>query len=111
MNKQLRALMDTQTPFTVIEIGDIEIRQYWTKNAGVYGFQVVTVIFNYPNDVWSYKTNGCGYCKASEGLMQAWEELGFKPAKQRDNDKINLDYYIGGNFYRVDKNDVVKVGE
>lgn len=101
MNKATRTLIDTKTPFTVLEIGDIELRQYWTKNAGMYGYQVVTVIFNYPNDVWTYKTNGCGFCKPSQGFMMAWQELGFKPSKQRDNDKLNRDYFIGGNFYKV----------
>lgn len=110
MKKQLRTLLDTQTPFLVVDLPDgVELRQYWTKNAGMYGHQVVTVIFNYPNEVWSYKTSGCGYCKQSQGLEMAWQELGYKPAKQVSHDKLNRDYFVGGNYYKVDE--IIKVGE
>lgn len=110
MNKQVRNLLDFETPFTVIDFGgDIEIRQYWTKG-GVYGPQVVTVIFNYPEDVWHCKTSGCGYCKQSSGLSSAFKHLGIRPKSMRlGGEKMPREYHIGGNFYRVPKSKIRKV--
>lgn len=105
MKKTTRKLMDNTTAFKVISVknsegSNIEIRQYWT-NGGVYGPQVVTVIFNYP-DFFEHKTSGCGYCKTSDGLEWAWSKLGIRPANTKENDGRLNDYHVGGNFYRVE---------
>lgn len=103
MKKSIQKLMDHSIPFTVLSLpNQVELRQYWTKG-GMYGTQVVTVVFDYPNDVWDHKTAGCGYCKQSQGLMMAFEHLGYKPKNHIDNGKLSYDYYVGGNFYKCDE--------
>ena len=103
MNKSIQNLIDTTTPCTVLSLPkNVELRQYWTKG-GVYGQQIVTVIFNYPNEVWSNKTRGCGYCKQSHGLMIAFDELGYKPKNHGNNGKLSYDLHIGGNFYKCEE--------
>lgn len=108
MKAYVRNLIDNTTPETVIEIGEFEIRQYWTKG-GIYGQQVVTVVFNYP-DFFEHKTDGCGFCKMSDGLFHAFKHIGIKPKGMRlGRERISRNYHIGGNFYRVPKKDIRKV--
>lgn len=102
MNKTTQNLIDSTSPFVVLSLpNQVELRQYWTKG-GTYGPQVVTVIFDYPNEVWTYKTSGCGYCKQSQGLMIAWEHLGYKPTVQQENSRISHNLHVGGNFHKCD---------
>lgn len=103
MNKSIRILIDQATPCTVLAMpNNVELRQYWTKG-GAYGQQIVTVVFNYPNEVWTNKTSGCGYCKQSHGLMMAFEMLGYKPKDHGSNGKLSYNLHVGGNFYKADE--------
>lgn len=108
MKANTRKLMDNETPFKVIQIGDIEIRQYWTAK-GVYGHQVLTCIFGMYPEFHEYKTSGCGYDKSASGLEWAWRILGKRPFKVQENDSRMNAYHIGGNFYQVPVNDVIYI--
>jgi hypothetical protein len=100
MKASTRKLMDNTTAFRVIEMGDIEIRQYWTSSVGLYGYQVVTVIFD-GNGTPDMRTTGCGYDKPSAGLEWALYLTGNRPVGMQENGDVPRCYYIGGNFYRV----------
>jgi hypothetical protein len=93
-------LIDTSTPFLVLALPNkVELRQYHTKS-GTYGPQVVTVIFDYPNEVFEHKTSGSGYCKKSEGLNIAFEHLGYQPKGHKKDGWLSYDLFVGGNFYK-----------
>ena len=108
MKPNTRKILDQNTPFTVIELGNVEVRQYQTKG-GTGGSQVLTVVLNYPN-FQEFKTGGGGYCKASDGLANAFKSLGIKPKGMTlGGETMPLDYRVGGNFYKVPKSKIVKV--
>jgi hypothetical protein len=97
--------VDSDTPFRVINFGDFEIRLYWTKR-GVNGFQVISVIFYCSSFCYAYKTAGGNYCKESSSLEHIWAAIGSSPLLESDT--INRDYFIGGNFYKVPSDHIIK---
>ena len=115
MSKNVRNLMDKETPFKVIKINGFEIRLYWSPNRGQMGYQCTVIIFSKAGFCFEFKTNGYGYCKESHALTYAFKFLGFAPrnlAKQinghcESNDLFT--YKVGGNFYNVLKKDVLKL--
>ena len=107
MKKLTQTTMDNETPFTVIAFGDYEIRQYWTSKNSGNGWQVLTVIFSYP-EFYEYKTNGGGFNKTNAGLEWAFRTLEKQPRGFKYGDGIDIKYHIGGNFYRVSKSNIIK---
>lgn len=100
MKNSTRKTLDNVTAFAVIEMGEYEIRQYWTGSKGVYGDQVLTVIFAYP-EFHEYKSAGCGYCKRTDGLEWAFRTIGKAPKGYKEGGDLPRDIFIGGNFHRV----------
>lgn len=107
MKQATRNLIDHTTPFAVVDFGDYEVRQYWTKG-GAYGPQVVTVVF-YAEEWFEHKTGGCGFNKVAAGLEQAFSYLGQQPKGMTlGGESVPYEYFVGGNFYKVPKSKIVK---
>lgn len=100
MKASTRKLMDMSTPFVVFDFAGVQIRQYWTQNKGLYGYQVVTVVLD-GDEVPDHRTGGCGYDKPSAGLEWAFEQIGSRPEGMLMNGNIPRQYYVGGNYDAV----------
>ena len=101
------SVIDNSTPFKVIAIANFEIRLYWTLNKGMYGYQVVTVIFKDHSFFAESKTDGYGYCKESEATTNAFQSIGIQPKKWNSPGKL-YNYHVGGNYYCVSKSNTKK---
>lgn len=102
MNTKINKIVDNETPALVLSLPDgVEIRQY--KKKTTQGAQVVTLVFNYPNDVWVHTTKGGGYCKSDHGLDVAFDNLGYNPLGYNAGQNLPRNYYVGGNFYKCDE--------
>lgn len=113
--KNIRSVMDNETPFRVISIDDFELRLYWTPTRGVAGYQCIGVVWGPYNEqtesclVAYAKTGGGGYCKESDMLGRMFKAIGIKPKGMvLGGQDMNYDYKVGGNFYRVPKKDIRK---
>ena len=116
VSKSFHSAINNETPFKVIKIDSWEIRLYWTKNSGVYGYQVIAVVWGdyYEHldglERYSYKTGGCGYCKESSAVEHCFRQIGIKPKNMiLGSSSIDHNYRIGGNFYSVPLKDIRKV--
>lgn len=123
---KIKASKVESTPFAVVAIFDnglniAEIRQFWTANSGMYGYQVCdqkwilktdsTNEFEFSED----KTGGCGYCKKSqsfEWFMRAVFERFAPDQKSSHADADWISRYIegkkGGNYYEFELSDLIK---
>jgi len=115
INQATRKLMEYGAPFRVISILNHEIRLYWTKNKGTYGYQVVTVIFTDNTLSHTSVTKGCGYCKESQATRGAFIFVGLVPRENSHlpgevkESQIDYKYKVGGNFYKVPRKDTMIV--
>lgn len=95
------------TPFVICEFPNGNLRLWWSKRAGAYGFQVYGFAVIHGNSLETdkktfVKSNGCGYCKESHILAQLFKFLGFKPQGMGlDSEGIPHQYKIGGNYYKI----------
>lgn len=101
----INKIIDQQTPSRHIDIGYAEgvtvtVRQYDFKN--VDGHQILTVINNYPHEIWTHTTAGGGYCKQDAGLENALCELGIAVAGSPQG-QISRSFHVGGNYWNVPK--------
>ena len=101
----INKIIDTQTPTRHIVIGygeehsTVVVRQYDFKN--VEGHQILTVINNYPHEIWTHTTAGGGYCKQDAGLEHALCELGIAVADSPQG-QLSRSYHVGGNYWHID---------
>lgn len=112
------------SPFQILDIklskkqkidydnSQIWAKLYWSKNAGLYGYQVI-IEYNAGQGWASYTTSGCGYCKATQALEHFYKEL-FDTWKSFHGDLNYLSrgtkYSKGGNFYEMTLNQFKKLG-
>lgn len=116
MKKHVRNTIDNETAFNEINFGDYRISLYWTKNAGMYGHQVVYEVLKIGEGiVLADSTTGCGYCKKSEALATCFRFIGSAPRAMLSTlnkyciMEMPHQYFVGGNFYRVPKKDILKL--
>ena len=95
------------TPFMHVETPSGNVRLWWSKNSGTYGFQVYG--FAYDSETGEtrfYKTDGYGYCKESSALQVLFKHLGRKPRGMRlGGETVPNQYRLGGNYYKINKKD------
>jgi len=111
MNKQVREVIDNETPHIVCEFGNYELRVYWCGKSGMYGWQCMTVVFKDHSFHGHYKTGGCGFCKTSEAVEQGFRMSGKMPkgyAHGGGTYGIPYKYHIGGNYSKVPVKDLRK---
>ena len=102
--------VDDSTPFRVVSIAEYEIKLFWTKRAGIHGFQVISLLSkDYSLIDWN-RTGGCGYSKENHALAGMLKLAGVMPdGFKLGSESISHSYHIGGNFYRVPDDDVITV--
>jgi len=98
----------TPTAILNIENSQIWAKMYWSKNAGVYGHQVV-MHYNDGEGYKEWKSSGCGYCKLSSALDHLYTVI-IKPKKYKCLGG-DIAYYAGGtkhhkggNYYSMSLN-------
>lgn len=115
------------TPFALVKIFDgekeiAEIRQFWTVNAGMYGYQVASQQWILKPDSRNEfefsesKTNGCGYCKASHSMEWFLHSVFKRFAPDHKPKHADADWLArgtnankGGNYYEFQLSDLIKV--
>lgn len=103
-NSRIRNLVDHETPFVVLDVPDgVQIRLYWTKG-GMYGPQVLALIYHHVDGVLYEFTDGCGYNKEHAALEYCFSELGRMPRGFKEHQNL-YPYEVGGNYHRVPKKD------
>lgn len=107
MNNSHRKTLDQENPSHVIDLGDlVEIRLYDTSKKGIHGWQKLVVVFEYPNEPFTYQTGGSGYSKTDHALEQAFAHLGKMPKGYSQG--MPRKYHLGGNYYKVSTSNVRK---
>ena len=114
------------TPFALVKIFDgekeiAEIRQFWTSGKGIYGYQVASQWWILKPesanefDFSEHKTNGCGYCKASQSmdwfLRSVFEQfLPDERAIHADASWLSrgTNAHKGGNYYEFQLSELVQ---
>ena len=109
----LRSICES-TPFKEISCkGVFNIEICWTARPGIYGYQVHHVVRDYRGEevvVTFGRTAGCGYDKEDNALENAFHTLGISPrGMSLGGESIPHEYHVGGNFYRVNKADMLKI--
>lgn len=100
----INKIINQQTPERHIVIGygeehsTVIVRQYDFKNTD--GHQILTVINNYPHEIWTHTTAGGGYCKQDAGLENALCELGIAVADSPQG-QLSRSYHVGGNYWHI----------
>ena len=99
--------IDDSTPFRVVSIAEYEIWLFWTKRAGIHGYQVVNLLYkDYELIDWNH-TTGNGYSKEKHALAGMLKSAGVMPQGFKlGSESISGNYHIGGNFYRVPDDEV-----
>jgi hypothetical protein len=113
------------TPFAVVKIFDgekeiAEIKQFWTANSGMYGYQVADQQWLLkPESANEFefsesKTGGCGYCKKSQSFEWFMHSVlkRFSPeyrATHADVDWISrgTKAHKGGNYYEFQLSELI----
>ena len=111
--QSVKTLIDFETPFKVIEFKwhQIEIRLYRTKARGNSGVQIIAVIYDRKkgfNKALCAITSGCGYNKEIAATTAAFEQIGLKPKHWKIDSSLGHEYFVGGNYHRINKSDTVK---
>jgi len=101
MNAQIRKIMDNETAFKVIEMGEDTIQMYHCSKGGMYGWQVLAVWFHKHGYKGHYKTGGCGYSKENAAENEAFRATGKMPKGYSEGSGLDYEYRVGGNFYKV----------
>jgi hypothetical protein len=78
-----------------------QIRQYWTSNRGINGYQVATVLLT-DGLRFEHKTGGYGYCKATAGFEWALRKLtGVHYSLGTDMSSLCYHHSTGGNHQKL----------
>ena len=109
-NSRIRNLVDHETPFTEIDLPERRIIRLWWTKGGMYGPQVMALIYHVgPNEEPLYTiTSGCGYDKTYHALEECFCELGKMPRGFKCTDQSLHGFHVGGNYYRVPTKDWMK---
>ena len=100
--------IDDSTPFRVVSIAEYEIRLFWTKRAGIHGYQVISLLFKDYSLIERSRTTGGGYSKEDHALKGMLKLAGVMPRGFRlGSESISNNYHTGGNFYKVPNDEVV----
>ena len=87
-----------------------EVSCYWSARSGVYGHQVCWQSQDLVNDIYNEgKTDGCGYCKKSDGFACALRSLGYEFKHNALGSIERPPYQKGGNYCEINTVTLKKV--